>query len=136
MKAKQLDGVIAIEPFMSRIIASGTGRVFAYEQDIQPMGSSTMIWAVAGDYAKAHPATIMNIRAALDDALAYHDAHPEDDDVVMAHYLPMPATILKTLPRSKYANKVDPAQIKFMSDTMLEQKLLTKPADKSAVILP
>jgi NitT/TauT family transport system substrate-binding protein len=136
MKSKQLDGVIAIDPFLSRIVASGTGRIFAYEQDVQPMGSSTMIWAVAGDYAKAHSETIRNIRAALDDALAYHAAHPEKDDTILAHYLPMPAAILKTLPPSKYANAVAPGQIKFMSDTMLEQKRLTKPADPAAVIVP
>ncbi len=136
VRSKQIDGAVAIEPFLSRIIASGAGRVLAYDQDVEPSGSSTMVWAVAGDYAKAHPDTIKNIRAALDDALAYHNAHPENDDATMAHYLPIPEAILKTLPRAKYDNKVDTAQIKFLSDTMIEQKRLTKPADKSAVILP
>jgi NitT/TauT family transport system substrate-binding protein len=136
MRAKALDGVIAIEPFMSRILAAGTGRVFAYDQDVEPVGSSTMVWAVAGSYAQAHPQTIKNIRAALDDALAYHKAHPDQDDATIAHYVPVPLAILKTLPRSAYANQVNPAQIKYLSDVMMEQKLLTKPAEAANVILP
>ncbi len=136
MRAKALDGVVAIEPFLSRIVAAGTGRVFAYDQDIEPAGSSTMVWAVAGSYAKAHPETIKNIRAALDDALAYHNAHPDQDDATIAHYLPVPVAVLKTLPRSHFANQVDPAQIEYLSDVMMEQKLLTKPAKAADVILP
>jgi NitT/TauT family transport system substrate-binding protein len=136
MKAKQLDGVVAIEPFLSRIIGANTGRVFAYYQDAVPRGTATLVWAVAGVYAAQHPDVIKNVRAALDDALAYHQLHPENDDTVLAHYLPVPPAILKTIPRPDYVNKLDLAQIGFFSTIMVEQKLLTKPAQVAVVALP
>ena len=136
VKSKQLDAVVAFEPFLSRIVNSGSGRVLAYYTDFIPQGTATMVWAVAGDYAAAHPQTIANIRAALADALAYHDAHPDQDETTLEHFLPVPPAILKTIPRSKYLNDLGGTQVNFWSGLMTEQRLINKPADAKAVLAP
>lgn len=136
IRSKQLDAAVAFEPFLSRIVSNGTGRVLAYYTDFIPAGTATMVWAVAGDYAAAHPQTIKNIRAALADALADHNAHPDQDEATLEHYLPVPPAILKTIPRSQYINDLGGTQVNFWSGLMSAQDLITKPADPKAVLVP
>jgi NitT/TauT family transport system substrate-binding protein len=136
VKSKQLDAVVAFEPFLSRIVNGGSGRVLAYYTDFIPQGTATMVWAVAGDFAKAHPETVKAIRAAMADALAYHDAHPDQDEATLEHYLPVPPAVLKTIPRSTYINEVGAAQVDYWSAMMTNQKLIAKPADPKAVLVP
>jgi NitT/TauT family transport system substrate-binding protein len=136
IKSKQMDAAVAFEPFLSRIVNGGSGRVLSYYTDFIPKGTATMVWAVAGDYAAAHPQTIKNIRAALADALAYHDAHPDQDETTLEHFLPVPPAILKTVPRSTYLNDVTATQVNYWSGLMTEQRLINKPADAKAVLAP
>lgn len=136
IKSKQVDAAVAFQPFLSRMVNNGTARVLAYYTDFIPQGTATMVWAVAGDFAAAHPQTIGNIRAALADALAYHDAHPDQDEAILEHYLPVPPAILKTIPRSKYVNDIGAAQVTYWSGLMSAQKLIAKPADPKAVLVP
>ena len=136
VKAKTIDAAVAFEPFLSRIVNSGTGRVLAYYTDFIPEGTATMVWAVAGDYAKTHPETMAAIRAALSDAMAYHRAHPGEDEATLEHYLPVPPAVLKTIPRSTYVNDVGAAQVDYWSAMMTGQKLIAKPADPKAVLVP
>jgi NitT/TauT family transport system substrate-binding protein len=136
VKSKQLDAVVAFEPFLSRIVNGGSGRLLAYYTDFIPQGTATMVWAVAGDFATAHPETVKAIRAAMTDALAYHDAHPDQDEATLEHYLPVPPAVLKTIPRSTYINEVGAAQVDYWSAMMTNQKLIAKPADPKAVLVP
>ena len=136
IKSKQLDAAVAFEPFLSRIVSSGIGRVLSYYTDFIPQGTATMVWAVAGDYAKSHPDTIKAIRAALADAMAYHEAHPDQDEPTLEHYLPVPPAVLKTIPRSTYINDVGSTQVNYWSAMMTNQKLIAKPADPKAVLVP
>ncbi|HLI20591.1 MAG TPA: ABC transporter substrate-binding protein [Stellaceae bacterium] len=136
IKAKTVDAAVAFDPFLTRIIQSDSGRVLSYYTDFIPQGTATMVWAVAGDFAAAHPETVKNIRAAMADALAYHDAHPDEDDATLAKYLPVPPAILKTIPRSPYINGVSASQVTYWSGLMTAQKLIAKPADPKAVLVP
>lgn len=136
VRSKQVDAAVAFDPFLTRIVNSGTGKVLSYYTDFIPKGTATMVWAMAGDYAAAHPDTIKGIRAALAEALAYHKAHPEGDDATLQHYLPVPPDILKTIPRSTYINGIDAAQVKYWSGLMTQQKLITKPADPKTLLVP
>ena len=135
LKSGQSDAVVAIEPFLSRMIAGGGARVLAYFQDIVPPGTATMVWSIEGAYAASHADLVARMRAALGDALAYHEAHPDEDEAILAHYLPMPPPVLKAIPKPRYVNGLDPAQLDFWSRLMRGQNLLTRPADR-AVILP
>lgn len=136
IKSKQVDAAVAFEPFLSRIVSSGAGRAFGYPTDFIPKGTADMIWAVAGDYAAAHPAVVREIRAALDDALAFHDAHPDQDEATLERYIPVPPAVLKTIPRSTYINGISASQVGYWSELMSAQKLLNKSADPKVVLAP
>jgi NitT/TauT family transport system substrate-binding protein len=136
VKSKRLDAAVAFEPFLSRIVSSGVGRVLSYYTDFIPQGTATMVWAVAGDFATAHPQAIKAIRAAMADAMAYHVAHPDQDEATLEHYLPVPPAVLKTIPRSTYINGVTASQVSYWSKLMSAQKLINKPADPKAVLVP
>lgn len=136
VKSKAVDAAVAFEPFLSRIVASGTGRVLSYYTDFVPQGTATMVWAVAGDYAAAHPETVKAIRAALADSMAYHKAHPDRDEPTLEKYLPVPPAVLKTIPPSVYINDIGASQVTYWSGMMTDQKLIAKPADAKAELVP
>jgi hypothetical protein len=136
LRARQLDAVVAIEPFLSRIVSSGTGRVLGYFQDGVPACTATMVWRIGGAYAKAHPETIKAIRTSLADALAYRQAYPSDDNATLARYPRMPPELLTNLPKPNYANDFNPEQIAYWAAIMEKQKLLSRPVDFASIAVP
>jgi len=136
IKSKELDAAVEFDPFLARILGAGTGRVLAYYTDFIPAGTATMVWAVSGNYADTHPDTIKGIRAALADALAYHEAHPDQDEATLEKYLPIPPAVLKSLQPSHYINTVDAAQVEYWSAMMRKQNRLTRPANPKEVLVP
>jgi NitT/TauT family transport system substrate-binding protein len=71
LKAGTVDAVIVVEPMRSLIVGNGVGTVGAeYVRDVSP---NVLVSALmtTGDWAAKNPGVVANVRAALDDALAY-----------------------------------------------------------------
>jgi NitT/TauT family transport system substrate-binding protein len=135
LRAGQVDAVVPVDPFMSRLIGSGAGRPFAYYIDDFPAGIVPTVYVVARRYAEEHPAVIAGFRAAVAEGLAWHLAHPEAAPETLSRYLKLPPEIAKTLPLPHYITAVSATQIKFWADIMTEEKLLTRPFDPESVLL-
>jgi NitT/TauT family transport system substrate-binding protein len=134
LKAHQVDAVIPVDPFMGRIIGSGTGRVLSYYIDDFPPGILPTVYVASTDYIGKHPEVIKGFRAALAEGLAYHKAHPEAAAASLARYMNLPIQIAEHLPLPRYITDAKPAQIQFWIDLMKEQKMLNQPVDAASVL--
>ena len=136
LKAHQADAVIPVDPFMGRIIGSGTGRVLSYYIDDFPPGILPTVYVASTDYIDKHPEVIKGFRAALAEGLAYHKAHPEAAAASLAHYMNLPPEIAAHLPLPHYITDVKPQQVQFWIDLMNEQKILNQPVAAASMIAP
>lgn len=134
LKAKQVDAALPVDPFMARIIGSGTGHVLSYYIDDFPPGILPTIYVASSDYVQKHPDVIKGFRAAREEGLAYHQAHPEAATASLAKYMNVTPEIAKTLPMPPFITDVKPEQVKFWIDLMTEQKVITAPVDPNSVL--
>ncbi|HEY3916165.1 MAG TPA: ABC transporter substrate-binding protein [Stellaceae bacterium] len=136
LKSGRVDAVVPVEPFMSRMVNSGGGRILSYYVDDLPAGIPPVVWASTGKYATEHPAGIKAFRAALADALDYDKAHPDRGPEALSHYVKIPPEVLKTIPIPPMTATVDASQIRYWVDIMRQQKMLTKALDPASVMVP
>lgn len=134
LKSHSADAVIPVDPFMGRIIGSGTGRVLANYIDDFPPGILPTVYTASTAYIDAHPEVIKGFRAALAEGLAYHQAHPEAAAASLAKYMNLPPEIAAHLPLPHYITDATPAQMQFWIDLMKEQKMLNQPVDAAALL--
>ncbi|HEV8016227.1 MAG TPA: ABC transporter substrate-binding protein [Stellaceae bacterium] len=136
LKSGRVDAVVPVEPFMSRIVNSGGGRILSYYVDDLPAGIPPVVWASTGKYAASHPAVIKAFRAGIADAFDYYKAHPDLGPETMSHYVKIPLEVLKTIPIPPMTASVDASQIRYWVDIMRQQQMLAKPVDPASVLAP
>ena len=81
----QLDIVVAHEPFMSKLIATGRFHVVFSSADVP--GLITDILTFSSDFIETHPETVQAIVGAYFKALAFWKAHPAEANAIMAKKL-------------------------------------------------
>jgi NitT/TauT family transport system substrate-binding protein len=134
LKAKQIDAAVPVDPFMSRTISGGIGRVLSYYIDDFPAGILPTIYVATSAYVEQHPEVISGFRAARLEGLAWHKEHPEAAAATLARHMNVTPEIAKSLPLPRFITDVRPEQIKFWIDLMTEQKILKEPFDPSTAL--
>ena len=129
LKSAQVDAVVPVDPFMSRIIGGGVGRVLSYYIDDFPPGILPTIYVATSAYIDQHRDAIEGVHAALAEGLAWHEAHPDAAPAALAKYMNVTPEIAKNLPLPHFITDVTPQQIQFWADLMTEQKILTEPVE-------
>jgi NitT/TauT family transport system substrate-binding protein len=76
LKGKQLDGVLAVEPYVSAIVKDGTGKLAArYFSEVIPNRTSEL-WVSTRAWANRNPGLITAFRQSLDEAAKFIAANP------------------------------------------------------------
>lgn len=135
LKTAQVDAVVPVDPFMSRIVGAGVGRILSYYIDDFPPGILPTIYVATAAYIEKHREAIEGVHAALAEGLAWHQAHPEGAPASLAKYMNVTPEIAKNLPLPHFITDVSPQQVQFWADLMTEQKILTEPVDVKALLV-
>jgi NitT/TauT family transport system substrate-binding protein len=78
-KQGTIDGAWVPEPYLSRLVLEGHGKLLVDEKDLWPGGQwVTTNVLVRSDFLKAHPATVKRFLQGLVDTIAYIKANPSD----------------------------------------------------------
>lgn len=139
LKSGLVDAVVPVEPFYSRVLETKAGSDIGDFQKGVPAGTSPVMYATTRAWAKAHPATIKSIRAALDEAVVFIE-RPDNAASVRASIakytkLPPAAAATLTIP-SNFAPHIKPQALKFWVEAMRRQGLIAKSIDPASLILP
>src|SRR6202162_5684735 len=82
-KLGQIDGAWVPEPWASRLVVEGKGKVLVDERDLWPQGQFvTTDLVVRTDFLQAHPKRIKALLEGLYQAVAYLNANPADSQTV------------------------------------------------------
>ena len=129
LKGGQVDGVISMEPLLTRIVASGAGaRTFDVQSEVNPdfLGG---FWGTTRDWATSHRPAIAAFRAALHDALDFINDHPDDARAIEQKYIhyvdPSPLSVRIELV---------PGDFEFWIKICAELGQLHQPADPARIV--
>jgi len=134
LRSGQIDAATPVEPVTTRLLSGGAGKLVSYYTDGLPAGISPYVLMIGGSYAATHPETVAAFRAALDDGLAWYQAHPAEADAIIVKYLRLSPEVVKASPKAPYDNKITPQQVAFWLDEMTKQKLLAQRFDPASLI--
>ena len=109
LKSGSVDAVVAIQPFMSRIIGTKSGELLSNFIRDMPAGMSITVFASKKAWADKNQDAIKAYRAGFDEGSAYAHANPDEARAVVASFLklPPPAVAAVTIPQfdSKLSDK-------------------------------
>jgi len=98
LKSKQVDAINTVDPYTTQLIASGLGRVVAwdYVESIpeQPLGA----WFAKSTFVKSNPAVVDNFNKAIKESIEYMMADPVRARAEVVAYTGLPADLVKDMP--------------------------------------
>lgn len=134
LKSGQVDGVLAVQPFLSRALETNSARVVAYyiaslEGEVQSG------WHVAHrKWADANPKQVAAFRAAIEEASALAAKDPSVVRKANLVYIPFPPEVQAKFPDPKFRPIITPDVVQHWNRIMMEQSMLKAPLDPSRVI--
>ncbi len=134
LKAKQVDAVLAAEPFLTRMIDSGVGKRLNYfVPDRDYVVASFYI--AKRSWVDAHKSDLEKIRAALRESASLTKSSPGVVSEAIAKYLKLPPDVVKTLRASEPVVDVRRDDVQFWCDLALQFQLLRNPVDGATLIV-
>ena len=126
LRAGSIDGVVTGDPFMARILASGTGYVASYYTTFQPDGMPTILYTARRDWVAKNGPAVKAFQESIIEA-ANFIKKPANDAAVRAHigkYIKLPPEILASMQLSPPSPVIVEKQLTYWVDMMNDQKML------------
>jgi len=136
IKAGNVDGVLLPDPFMSMILAAGTGTLLSNFYGEIGQVVPAMVNATTRSWADAHPQEIAAFRAAVADAVAFADANPDKTKQIFGAALGLKPEVAAKTEAAPVVAKLTVGDLKWWLDTMNEQGRLRSKLDASRLIAP
>jgi NitT/TauT family transport system substrate-binding protein len=129
LKSGNIDAVITIEPFRSRMLNDGTGfKIADYVGDINP-DIVAVLWMARSDWAAANPQAVKAFREAYADAIEWGAKNPEESKKILAKYVGFASPILPD-----YGVEVKLSDLEFFEKVERELGKLRGPVDVSKLV--
>ncbi|TXL74119.1 metal ABC transporter substrate-binding protein [Vineibacter terrae] len=136
LKGGTVDAVVTADPFMSRMVAAGTGTVaFHYMADL-PDGKPQILYAATRDWAQKNAATVAAFRAAIAEGSAFVAANPDKTREHMGKYIKLPPEVLKGVLISRPDAALTADQLNWWVDVMKGQGMFKTGPDAAKLLLP
>jgi NitT/TauT family transport system substrate-binding protein len=127
LKSKQVDAINTVDPYTTQLIASGLGRVVAwdYADSIpeQPLGA----WFAKSTFIKSNPDTIDRFNEAIKESIVYMMADQDRARAEVVAYTGLPASLVKDMPIIGWDYKVRADKWQAVIDMMVENGELKSP---------
>jgi NitT/TauT family transport system substrate-binding protein len=136
LKGGAVDGVVSAEPFLSRIVAAGTGKPVSHFLADLPEGEPQIMYAATRAWAKAHPEAVKSFRAAIAEGAAFVQANPDGAREDIAAFTKLPPAVLKTIKVSWSDPGITKPQLDWWVGVMKGQNMLSGEIDTAGLIAP
>lgn len=126
LKSKQVDAINPVDPYTTQVLASGLGRVLAwdYVESIpeQPLGA----WFARSTFIKSNPAAIEGFTRSIKDSIEYMLADPDRARREVVAYTGLDAALVKEMPMIGWDYKVRVEKWQAVVDMMAANGELQK----------
>jgi NitT/TauT family transport system substrate-binding protein len=120
LKSRQIDAVNTVDPYTTQLIASGLGRVLAwdYADSIpeQPLGA----WFAKSSFVKSNPSAIERFNEAIKESIDYMTADPQRARAEVVAYTGLAPELVKEMPLIGWDYRVRAAKWQAVIDMMVE----------------
>ena len=135
LKAGQLDAALPVEPFRTRIVQAGVGKVYThFFSDVRDNAIFTL-YVVTDEWSNNHSAEAKAVRAAIEEGLAFIRSNPDEAKKSQITHLGLPPQVIDTMPLATFETKVDPAEVAFWVKLSQELGLISKPLEVKDLIV-
>jgi ABC-type nitrate/sulfonate/bicarbonate transport system substrate-binding protein len=134
LKAKRVDAVEALEPFVGALLKAGNVSLTA---PLLSAGKEVLFpfWISQGAWAREHRETISAWRASLDDAITYIKSNPEEARKIVAQYTKLPEAVVQATPFPTYRTAITVKDIDVWANVMREIGQLPEPVDPNKLVI-
>jgi NitT/TauT family transport system substrate-binding protein len=134
LRAGQVDGILAVQPFLSRLLETKDGRIVAYYIAALD-GEIQSGWHVASrKWAEANPKAVAAFKASIEEASAMAAKDPSVVRKANLVYIPFPADVQAKFPDPKFKPVITPDVVERWNKIMAEQGMLKKPIDPARLL--
>jgi NitT/TauT family transport system substrate-binding protein len=129
LKSGNIDAVITIEPFRTRMLSDGTGyKIADYVGELNP-DVLAVLWMARSDWASANPKAVQAFRQAYAEAIEWCAKNPEESKKIAAKYIGFASPVLPD-----YGVEVKLSDLEFFEKIERELGKLRAPVDVSKLV--
>ena len=135
LKGKTVDGAVAVEPFLTRIQQSGTGKIAARFMDGLADEKLGISFIATREWVAQNPEAAKNFAEAIAEAMNWANANQQEARNLMQPYLSLPPAVLDAIPFPHMRNKVAPEAVAWWIDVMKSQGRLRSTLSPAKMIV-
>jgi NitT/TauT family transport system substrate-binding protein len=124
LRTKAIDGAVVAEPFLTRIVQGGYGKLIGRVTDGLPGPVIAISYISESGWAQKNPAVVAAVRAAMIEANAWVRDNPNEARTFITTYLKLPKEIVDVLPLPILDDKVTEQGLSFWIEAMKSAGLL------------
>lgn len=137
IRAGQVDAVASVDPFSSRAVDTGVGRLIGNYLDVIPDGSAAGIFVTTADWAAQNPEAIMGMQRALLEAADFIVENEMAARESIARYTTLPPPVVANVPMPNLGGALDSqGSLGFWNALALEQDLISELVDLETFVIP
>jgi NitT/TauT family transport system substrate-binding protein len=136
LKSGSVDAVVAIQPFMSRIIGTKSGELLSNFIRDMPAGMSITVFASKKAWADKNQDVIKAFRAGFDEGSAYAHAHPDEARAVVASFLKLPPPAVAAVSIPQFDSKLSDKNLAPWVSIMKSQGMIRGDVSLKNIIVP
>lgn len=134
LKAKRVDAVEALEPFVGALKAAGNVPLTA---PLLSAGKEVLFpfWIASGEWARANKGVIAAWKAALNDGIAFIEQNPDEARSILAKYTKLPEAVVKATPFPLYRTAITAKDIELWEHVLRDVGQLTGTVDTKKLVI-
>lgn len=134
LKAKRVDAVEALEPFVGALKSQGN---VALTAPLLSAGKEVIFpfWISSGEWARTNKSTVTAWKASLDDAIAFIKQNPDEARSILAQYTKLPEAVVKATPFPTYRTAITAKDIEVWGNVLREVGQLSTTVDPQKLVV-
>ncbi len=136
LRSGRVDVIIIPDPLLSQVVSAGIGHVVSYFFGELPEGAMQMINASTRAWAEKNPGVVAAYQRAIAEASAFIAANPDAAKDIIAKYLNLPESVVRSSELPRFMTTLDPAQMQWWIDVLRRQDMLRTKLDPSKLAVP
>ena len=136
LKSGSVDAVVAIQPFMARIIGTKAGELLSMFIRDMPAGMSITVFASKKAWAEKNKDAIKAYRAGFEEGSAYAHANPDEARAIVAKFLKLPPPAVAAVAIPKFDSKLSDSNIAPWISIMKSQGMIRGDVSLKNIIVP
>ncbi len=137
LKSGQVDGVAGVDPFLSRAVDLGVGKVAGDFMSVIPPGTVGGIFITTKAWADENTEAVRGMQAALDDALVYIKDHQDSARESLAKHTTLPPKVVAGIKWPNLSTHLSVEKsLTFWNALAVRQHLISAPLDLKTFVIP